>query len=239
MRRKYNWKSPQIIKSTFCNFFSMLVYEFKETLKEDIVEARLNRFIVKTKSGRICHLHDPGRLKELIYPGNKILIRETSEKNNRKTSCQVTAAWDGRWVITDSSIHNVIAKKFLPENSRSEVKLGESRIDFFFDNTYVEVKGCTLVKNGVALFPDAPTERGRRHLEELMKAMESGMKAKLLVLVMRDDASCFSPNAETDKKFAETFYLALAKGLEVEIKEFRLEGNKVYYVRDIPLCGKG
>ncbi|BDC17713.1 DNA/RNA nuclease SfsA [Acidianus sp. HS-5] len=212
----------------------MLVYEFKEKLHEDFVEERLNRFIVKTKSGRICHLHDPGRLKELIYPGNKILIRE---KEGRKTNCQVTAAWDGRWVITDSSIHNAIAKVFLP-GAKPEVKLGNSRIDFLLCDTYVEVKGCTLVKNGVALFPDAPTERGRRHLEELMKVVEKGMKAKLLVLVMRDDAICFSPNEETDNRFAETFYVSLNKGLEVEVKEFRLEGNKVYYVKDIPLCGK-
>ncbi|MUM65748.1 DNA/RNA nuclease SfsA [Acidianus infernus] len=216
---------------------SSLVYEFKEELHEEIVESRLNRFLVQTKSGKLCHLHDPGRLKELIYPGNKILVRQV-EKGKRKTSCQVTAAWDGRWVITDSSIHNAIARKFLP-GARQEVKLGKSRIDFFYDNTYVEVKGCTLVNDGVALFPDAPTERGRKHLEELIRAMERGMRAKLLVLVMRDDAVCFSPNAETDRKFAETFYLALTKGLEVEVKEFKLEGNKVYYVRDIPLCGKG
>ncbi|MCY0882526.1 MAG: DNA/RNA nuclease SfsA, partial [Acidianus infernus] len=189
---------------------SSLVYEFKEELHEEIVESRLNRFLVQTKSGKLCHLHDPGRLKELIYPGNKILVRQV-EKGKRKTSCQVTAAWDGRWVITDSSIHNAIARKFLP-GARQEVKLGKSRIDFFYDNTYVEVKGCTLVNDGVALFPDAPTERGRKHLEELIRAMERGMRAKLLVLVMRDDAVCFSPNAETDRKFAETFYLALTKG---------------------------
>ncbi|BCU69684.1 hypothetical protein KN1_09810 [Stygiolobus caldivivus] len=150
----------------------MLVYTFPP-LKEEVVESRPNRFLVVTKSGRLCHLHDPGRLKELIYRGNKVLIRETQGK--RKTSCQVTAAWSGKeWVLTDSSIHNEVARKFLPAGAKAEVKIGKSRVDFMFDNTFVEVKGCTLVKDGKALFPDAPTKRGKRHLEELIELKKEG-----------------------------------------------------------------
>ncbi|MEM1646151.1 MAG: DNA/RNA nuclease SfsA [Ignisphaera sp.] len=197
----------------------------------------MNRFTVLTQSGRLCHLHDPGRLKELIYPGNRILVREVRGNKRRKTSCQVTAAWNNNlWVIIDSSIHNEIAKNFLP-NAKAEVKVGNSRIDFFDGNTFIEVKGCSLVENGVAKFPDAPTERGRRHLEELIKLKEMGYRAKLLILVMRDDAECFSPNEE-DKKFYKKFIEALGKGIEVEVKTFSLIGNKVVYKRDIPICEK-
>lgn len=212
----------------------LIVYEFPP-LEEEIVKERINRFLVVTVSGRKCHLHDSGRLKELIYPGNKILVREIKGKN-RKTDCQVTAAWDGLWVITDSSVHSQIAKKFL-QGAKSEVKIGNSRLDFQLGNTYIEVKGCNLVRNGIALFPDAPTERGRKHLEELIKLKERGYNAKLLVLVMRDDARCFLPNAETDKKFAETFYLALSKGVELEVKVFSLVDKRyLVYKGDIGLC---
>lgn len=67
----------------------------------------------------------------------------------------------------------ILLKKFLP-NAKAEVKVGNSRIDFQDGNTFIEVKGCSLVENGVAMFPDAPTERGRRHLEELIKLKEKG-----------------------------------------------------------------
>ncbi|QGR19845.1 DNA/RNA nuclease SfsA [Stygiolobus azoricus] len=212
----------------------MIVYTFP-ALKEEIVKERPNRFTVITVSGRKCHLHDPGRLKELIYPGNRILIREV--KGNRKTDCQVTAAWSGKeWVVTDSSIHSEIARKFLPTDAESEVRVGESRLDFVFDDTFVEVKGCTLVKDGVALFPDAPTERGRRHIEELIKLKREGHNAVILILVMRSDATCFSPNFETDKKFSETFLRALKEGVKVEVKTFYFDDKSLVYKGDIPIC---
>ncbi len=212
----------------------MIVHEF-QGLEEDVVDRRLNRFLVRTTSGRMCHLHDPGRLKELIYPGNRILVREASGSPQRKTRWQVTAAWDSLWVIVDSSIHNGIASHFIGEAER-EVKVGESRIDFRVKDTFIEVKGCSLVKDGVAMFPDAPTVRGKRHLRTLIRLGEEGYRAKLMVLVMRGDAYCFLPNEETDRKFAETFFEALEKGVEVEVKTFSLVGNKVVYVRDIPVC---
>jgi len=212
----------------------VIVYTFPP-LKEEVVKERPNRFTVITASGRRCHLHDPGRLKELIYPGNRILIREA--KGNRKTDCQVTAAWSGKeWVITDSSIHSEVARKFLPSDVKSEVRVGGSRLDFTYDDTFVEVKGCTLVKNGVALFPDAPTERGRRHIEELIKLTEEGHNAVILILVMRSDAICFSPNFETDEKFSETFLRALKMGVKVEVKTFHFDGKDLVYKGDIPVC---
>ncbi|MCY0859555.1 MAG: DNA/RNA nuclease SfsA [Sulfolobaceae archaeon] len=216
-----------------------VVYTFIEKLEEAIILERINRFTVRVKKGEselLCHLHDPGRLKELVYPGNKGLIRE---KKNGKFPCVLTASLgNNRWVITDSSIHNQIASKFLPENAKREVKVGNSRIDFSYDNTYVEVKGCTLVENGIAKFPDAPTKRGKRHLEELIKLMDEGKRAKLLILVMRDDAYCFTPNWSTDPEFSETFVKAVDEGIDVEVHAFRLEQNNIIYVKDLPLCEK-
>ena len=210
------------------------VFVFKCEMWEEVVESRPNRFVVVTKSGKRCHIHDPGRLRELIYPGNRILVRA---KKGKKTDCWVTAAWTGSvWAITDSSIHNEIARKFLPENARAEVKFGRSRFDFAFDDTFVEVKGCSLVKDGKALFPDAVTERGRRHMLELAELVKQGKKAIVLVLVTRPDADCFSPNFETDPKFSEAFIEAIKSGVKVVVKKLELRGNAVYYAGDLPLC---
>lgn len=210
------------------------VYKFPP-LMEGKVRERPNRFVVILDDNYMCHLHDPGRLKELLYKGNKVLF--TNVGGDRKTKCQIEACWDNEWVITDSSIHNKIAKLFLPKDVKSEVNWGRSRIDFQYDNTLVEVKGASLVKNGVALFPDSPTERGRRHLEELLAAKKKGMEAKLMILVMRN-AECFMPNEETDPKFASVFRETLKGGVKVEIKTFSLNDRSVIYTKDIQICHK-
>ncbi|MCG3108178.1 Sugar fermentation stimulation protein [Metallosphaera sp. J1] len=201
---------------------------------EERVEARSNRFMVKMQSRLICHLHDPGRLKELVYPGNRVLVRET---RGIKTSCSVLAGWDGEWVIIDSRFHPVIARRFLPPDAESEVRVGHSRLDFHFNDTWVEVKGCSLVRNGIALFPDAPTRRGERHLRELIKLREEGHDAMLMILVMRP-ATCFLPNKDTDPSFSEAFWEALDRGVKLTIKSFKLEGRDIVYVSDIGLCNK-
>lgn len=202
---------------------------------EERVAERPNRFVVVTDKGRLCHLHDPGRLKELIYPGNRILIRES---RGEKTDCSVLASWDGLWVVTDSRFHNLIARFFIPDQPEAEVRVGESRIDFKLKDTFIEVKGCSLVKAGVALFPDAPTIRGERHLRELIRLMRGGFKALLMVLVMRPDANCFLPNESTDPKFSDTFWKALDEGMALRVLSFALQGNQIYYIRELGLCDK-
>jgi sugar fermentation stimulation protein len=221
--------------------YPVIVYRFQGELREASVIKRVNRFLVEVNLSGIqkpCHLHDPGRLRELIFQGNRVLVRSTK---GRVTDCSVTAAWgNGRWVILDSRIHNQIASKFLPPNARREVTVEGSRLDFSYGNTFVEVKGCSLVVDGVALFPDAPTQRGRRHVELLGRLRERGMGARILVLVMRDDASCFSPNWGTDPGFSSAFRKAVKVGVEVEVMEFRLVGREVEYAGgNRPLSGVG
>lgn len=216
-----------------------VVYSFSGKLREVVILERVNRFMVRVKDKDqeiMCHLHDPGRLKELVYNGNRALIRD---KKGGKTNCIITATWkNNRWVITDSSIHSDIASKFLPKDVKREIKIDKSRLDFFYDNTYIEVKGCTLVEKGIAKFPDAPTKRGKKHMEELLRLVREGKRAKVIILVMRDDASCFSPNWTTDPAFSESFVNAVKSGVEVKIYTFRLEGNNVVYAGDIQLCEK-
>jgi sugar fermentation stimulation protein A len=101
---------------------------------------------------------------------------------------------------------------------------------------FIEVKGCTLARHGIALFPDAPTSRGARHLEELMEAKRQGFGAAILVLVFRQDAGLFSPNEQTDPRFAELFRRAVSCGVEcypVKIA-YNAETEQALYVESLP-----
>lgn len=210
-----------------------VVYTFPE-LREERVMDRPNRFTVLTGSGA-CHLHDPGRLLDLVYPGNKVLIRDG---NSGKTKCRITAAWssDSReWVVIDSGIHSAIAAHFLPGNLRREVKVGHHRLDFLWGSTYVEVKGCTLVMNGKALFPDAPTRRGTNHMRLLRELRMSGVEGLVMFLVMRS-AKCFAPNWGMDPSFSAALRDAINAGVSIWIKAFRLSGRSIIYMGDLGLC---
>jgi sugar fermentation stimulation protein A len=193
----------------------------------------------------IVHVHDPGRLEELLYTGNKVLIKR-AEGRGRKTKWDLIAArYENQWVFTNSGYHRKISedivKAIFPHAEiKAEVKVGHSRLDFVViekgNRTGIEVKGCTLTENGRALFPDAPTERGRRHIETLMEMMRNGHRAMLLVLVFRKDSECFAPNERTDPKFAEVFRRALSEGLEVRPMLIEYDGKSLWWAGEIGLC---
>lgn len=210
------------------------VYFFQEELLEGEVIDRPNRFVVNimTDKGQLkCHLHDPGRLKELIFPGNRVLYRPT---NGISTKHSVTAALDnGQWILTDTRIHSSVASNFLPDDVEREVSIGDHRIDFRSGDTLIEVKGCTMLEGNVATFPDAPTKRGREHLNLLREHVSKGHDAVIMILVFRKDATSFQPNRETDPAFAEEFRLALSEGVRYFIPKFAFEGGSVVYKGEI------
>lgn len=197
------------------------------------------------------HVHDPGRLKELLYSKNKVLLRKASNPN-RKTKWDIIAArYDNQWVLVHSGFHREIAewvicnKKVSPfknfKDIKPEAKFGKSRLDFQLTKKngrkiWVEVKGCTLAVDGVALFPDAPTLRGTRHVRHLIEAKEKGEEAAIVILVFRQDTKCFAPHAETDLDFAKTFYTALEVGVEVHPLKFSYIDGVINYIGKISVC---
>ncbi len=220
------------------------IIEIKYDMEVEFI-ARPNRYLAEVMiegKTEFAHVHDPGRLKELLYSGNKVLIRK-AENKNRKTAWDVVAASSGdEMVIVNSAYHRNISEKIVKESSinplgifenvKAEVKYGNSRIDYLAiqngEKIWIEVKGCTLVKDGVATFPDAPTERGARHLEELTEIVKSGEKAAVYILVLRA-AKEFVPNIETDKKFYENFYKALNAGVKIFPIQLQYREGKIYY----------
>ena len=205
-----------------------------EALQKGIFKSRPNRYLSEVEiDGRIelVHVHDPGRLKELLFEDNTCLIKYV-ESQTRKTKWDMVFARKGaEWILVHSAYHRYLAEALLRRGAepfgplkalKAEVKVGTSRLDFRVQNEsdetiWIEVKGCSLSEEGLAKFPDAPTDRGRRHLEELMTLLsesEAGTRCAVLILVL-SEATLFEPNYETDPKFYNTFYKALESGVEI------------------------
>ncbi|WP_235856242.1 DNA/RNA nuclease SfsA [Methanolobus halotolerans] len=226
---------------------------------EGIVVDRPNRFLCivnitkpVTMESEMVHVHDPGRLEDILYPGNRVLLKRAAE-GKRKTKWDLIAGdIMGEWVLVNSSWHRkisewVIQNKIIPflngiDTVIPEKKFGDSRLDFLLmekeKSIWVEVKGCTLARGSVALFPDAPTIRGRRHLEELIKARNEGHEAVVLILVFRQEAESFSANKVIDPDFALTFSKAIDAGVKVFPLCFSYEENTIHFRSLLPVFQK-
>lgn len=213
------------------------LYSFQAGLVQGTVIDRPNRFLVNVDvDGRKipCHLHDPGRLRELIFPGNRVLIRRT---DGIKTAHSITASLDiDEWILTDTRVHSEVASRFLPGEIKREVPIGNHRIDFQWNRTLIEVKGCTMMRGEAATFPDAPTRRGREHIELLRNHLSLGEESALIILVFRKSARCFIPNGETDPDFSREFYGAIEDGVEVFIPILSFEEGKILFQGSIGVC---
>jgi sugar fermentation stimulation protein A len=230
-------------------------YDAKGIFKE-----RPNRFLgivdittpQKYKSKKVkVHVHDPGRLKELLYPKNKVLLRKATNPNRKTKWDLIAAKYEMDWILVNSSFHREIAEWIInnPKVSpfkrikkiKPEAKFDNSRLDFLLTKKngkkiWVEVKGCTLAEDGVALFPDAPTKRGARHIGHLMEAKKNGDDSAIIILVFRPDANCFAPYYERDPEFAEVFYEAVDFGVKVYPMVFKYHNRKIHYIKKIPVC---
>ncbi len=207
--------------------------------------ARLNRFVAEVKlNGRVYRAHVPssGRMKELLYPGAFVYVANNAGVN-RKTDYRILLAENnGKFVSVDSLLPNRLIRRALEAGVidelpaygvvRPEARYGGSRFDFFLSGEgwecFLEVKSVTLVVEGVALFPDAPSARGARHLEELAHAVREGKRGVVMFVVQREDASTFSPNDAGDPLFGEALRRAAAAGVEVLAVSCKVEKTGVY-----------
>ena len=200
----------------------------------NIVEAtfinRPNRFIAYCElEGETvkCHVKNTGRCKELLIPGAKVFLY-VSDNPERSTKYDLIAVMKGdRLINMDSQVPNDVAAEGLrgiPMFSdvteiRREFRYGNSRIDIMAsdaENRYlIEVKGVTLEKDGVAMFPDAPTERGAKHLRELISSKEDGYIPCVLFVIQMEGVIRFEPNRVTDPIFSDTLKEAKDSGVNV------------------------
>lgn len=191
---------------------------------------RHNRFMVEVGLGDeivMAHLHDPGRLNELIFPGSSVKLRKIQGK---KTNYSIISAKSSEEdVLLDTRFHSKIAKSFLTGSIKQEVTISNSRFDFVSDGMIIEIKGVSLVKDGVLKFPDAVTERGRKHISELLKLHKKGSQVAVIFLCFSRHARAFSPNFDTDPKFAEAFVDAYNNGVKFFFPKLGFDNHSLRY----------
>lgn len=188
---------------------------------------RPNRFIAHVEvNGKIetVHVKNTGRCKEILHPGTKVIL-EVADNPNRKTKYDLVTAWKDSvgWINIDSQAPNKIAKEWLENQDydviHPEYTYGKSRIDFYMEKGnekyLMEVKGCTMEIDGVGYFPDAPTERGVKHLQELALAVEAGYHARLAFVIQMEGIKEVKPQLQIHPEFGEALEYAKSKGVEI------------------------
>lgn len=196
----------------------------------NIVEAKFisrpNRFIAQVEyEGKevTVHVKNTGRCKELLVPGRTVYLQKASNPE-RKTPYDLIAVDTPIGIVNiDSQAPNVVVNEWLLKQDYDKVipeyKYGDSRIDFYMekgdDKYLLEVKGCTLIKDGIGYFPDAPTERGVKHLKELTLAIEKGYKAMVAFVIQVNGVTEVRPNEKTHPEFKEALDEAKKAGVKV------------------------
>lgn len=205
---------------------------------------RPNRFIAEVEvlgKTEICHVKNTGRCKELLVKDATVLL-EKSQNPNRKTKYDVVAVYKGKKLINmDSVAPNQAAEEFFKKQFnvvKREVKYKNSRFDLFIqdNNTFIEVKGVTLEKDNVAMFPDAPTDRGRKHIYELVDAVKNGYNAKILFVIQFIGAKRFIPNYKTDPEFKQALIYAKENGVEIVAYDCFITENTMELNERVEVC---
>ena len=200
-----------------------------DNMTPGIFLARPNRFIAHIEidgAVEICHVKNTGRCRELLIPGCTVWCQR-SDNPNRKTKYDLIAVQKGdRLINMDSQAPNKAAGEWLASGGlgaisdlRAEVKHGDSRYDFSFvkdgKRCFLEVKGCTLERDGVCAFPDAPTERGAKHIRGLTAAVRDGYGAYILFVIQMSDVKYIRPHDETDPAFGAALREAAQNGVHI------------------------
>lgn len=191
---------------------------------------RPNRFIAHillNGQTQVCHVKNTGRCRELLLPGAEIFVQRAANPQ-RKTAYDLIAVHKGdRLINMDAAAPNKVFGEwlsaggpgFVPERIRPERVHGDSRFDFYFEHggrrAFAEVKGVTLEDDGIVRFPDAPTERGVKHLHGLIRCVQEGFEAWAVFIIQMKGVKFFEPNRATHPEFAEALIQAAQAGVKL------------------------
>lgn len=214
--------------------------------------SRLHRFaaIVNINGkNETVHVKNTGRCREILIPGAKVYI-ERSQNPNRKTRYSlISVVKNDRIINIDSQAPNFIVYEAIKKARLGEVGYVDkivrektylhSRFDLFFEKNgfkgFIEVKGVTLENHGAALFPDAPTERGTKHLKELVIAKEQGYMAFVIFLVQMKDVDYFTPNKNMDPKFSDALLKAAKRGVQILSYDCHVKKDEIVLADPVPI----
>jgi len=213
--------------------------------------ARPNRFIAHVEIAgqmEIAHVKNTGRCKELLIPGVEVILQK-SDNPARKTQYDLIAVWKNQRLINiDSSAPNRVFLEYLESGQyidgitkiKREATYGDSRFDFYVEagtrKIFIETKGVTLEHDGIVQFPDAPTERGVKHLNELRQCIDMGYEAHVVFIVQMQDVQYFTPAAEIHPAFAAA--LIKAEKASVKVAAFDCLVREDYLSIDQPVVVK-
>ncbi|MBQ3534481.1 MAG: DNA/RNA nuclease SfsA [Clostridia bacterium] len=210
--------------------------------------SRPNRFVAHVEIGGqqvVCHVKNTGRCRELLVPGAEVFL-EKSSNPHRKTAYDLIAVRKGDLLINmDAQAPNKVfaefAHRYLPDvqTVKAEFTYGQSRLDFCLQTAeglhLVEVKGVTLEHSGHTRFPDAPTERGIKHLYELIRAVEEGHRASAVFVIQMEQVVDFAPNDDTHPAFGEALRKAADAGVEVAAFNCRVTPGSLEILDRVPV----
>ena len=203
--------------------------------------ARPNRFIAHIEidgNVEVCHVKNTGRCRELLPVGAKVWCLDAASPSRKTRYDLITVRKGERLINMDSQAPNAAAKEWLLagglgkiENLKAEAKHGDSRFDFSFTKDgrpcFLEVKGVTLENDGVCAFPDAPTQRGAKHLRELTKLAQEGCGAYVLFVIQMEGVKYLHPNDLTDKPFGDALREAKNAGVEIMAYDCKITVNTI------------
>lgn len=222
-----------------------------EAMTEGRFVRRRNRFIAEVMINGMTeavHVRNTGRLRELFITDARVLLEPASNPERKTRYSLVCVEKNGQWVNVDSTAPNQIVEEMVRAGRlfsditymKREKTFGKSRFDLYVEHGgqkhYIEVKGVTLEVDGAARFPDAPTERGVKHIHELMEARRQGYLASIIFIIQMKGIKAFEPNRATHPAFAEALLEAAGAGVEIlafdcMVTENSLEGDLPVPVR--------
>lgn len=209
---------------------------------------RPNRFIaiVEIDGQEVtCHVKNTGRCKELLQEGCTVILEDCGFNPNRKTRYDLIAVYKGSLLVNmDSQAPNKVVAEYLPTlfpelvTVKPETTYGSSRFDFYLETKakkiFMEVKGVTLEEDGIARFPDAPTERGIKHMRELISCMKEGYEAYLIFVIQMEGMKYFEPNIATHPAFGEVLKEAEMAGVHIRCLGCTVEEDGLWISYEIP-----
>lgn len=213
-----------------------------DNIKKGKFVSRPNRFIAHIEvNGKVevCHVKNTGRCKELLIPNADVFVQE-HDNPNRKTKYSLISVIKNNQIINmDSQVPNKIVQEWIMAGNlfeditliKPERKYNNSRFDFYIETKnrkiFIEVKGVTLENEGVAKFPDAPTDRGVKHINELCDCIKDGYDAYIIFVIQMKGISHFQPNTEMHKEFTETLKKAKKRGVNIIAVDCNVEENGI------------
>lgn len=211
---------------------------------------RPNRFEARVRIGENVekvHVPNTGRMHEMLHPGVEVVVEE-SDSPKRKTRYSLKfVKKNGHWICIHSALANRVFEDAVKSGKvdwvdgplRREVHVGGSRVDFLAEGvppTLIEVKCATFEEQGVAKFPDAPTLRGRRHIEELIRAVDEGYRGAIVIVAFMDFVESFTPHSGIDPELAIRMKEADEKGIRISCYTCRIDFDEIELAHEIPVC---